>query len=91
MQVVPWQRADLETLTLTPEQCRSAVQFVRDGTVHSGGAAVAEALRECGRAYRMLGSALGARVLRPLVDRAYATVARNRHRLPGSTAACAHR
>ena len=89
MQVVPWQQADLVSLGLTADQCGSAVQFVRDGTVRSGGAAVAEALRECGLPYRAAGRLLGARALRPLVERGYALVARNRHRLPGSTAACA--
>ena len=89
MQVVPWQSADLVAWGLTVEQCRAAVLFVRDGTVRSGGAAVAEALQECRAPYRAVGRVLGARALRPLVEWGYAIVARNRHRLPGSTAACA--
>ena len=89
MQVVPWQHADLAGLGLTADECRTAVQFVHDGFGYSGGAAVAEALRGCGQPYAGLGAVLRARMLQPAVARAYALVARHRHRLPGSTPACA--
>ncbi|MBI1352319.1 MAG: DUF393 domain-containing protein [Actinomycetales bacterium] len=89
LDVVPWQKADLDGLGLTEEQCAAAVQYV-DGARHlSSGAAVAAALGLCRQPYRTVGSVLGAAVLRPVVERAYARVAAHRHRLPGGTASCA--
>ena len=89
LRIVPWQAADLDALGLTAEQCAQAVQLVRGGAVHSGGPAVAQALRECRQPYRALGSVLDAPPMRPVVSRVYVAVARNRHRLRGSSAACA--
>jgi len=85
LEVVPWQSADLDALGLTPQQCSSAVQLVEPTGRTSGGVAVAGALLACRQPYRAAGSLLAWRPMRPLVEGAYAIVAANRHRLPGST------
>jgi predicted DCC family thiol-disulfide oxidoreductase YuxK len=89
LDVVPWQRADLSGLGLTEAQCAVAVQFVDGDGVVSGGAAVARALQSCREPWRTAGRLLGLSVLAPVVERGYAVVAANRHRLPGGTPACA--
>ena len=71
----------------TPEECSSAVQLVDPSGRASGGAAVASALLACRQPYRSAGALLAWQPIRPLVERAYALVAANRHRLPGSTCA----
>lgn len=85
--VVPWQRADLDALGLTADECSTAVQLVSPTARSSGGAAVAAALVACRQPYRAAGALLAWRPVRPLVERGYALVAANRHRLPGSTCA----
>lgn len=85
--VIPWQGADLDALGLTADECSSAVQLVTPTARASGGAAVAEALLACRQPYRSAGALLAWRPIHPLVERAYALVAANRHRLPGSTCA----
>ena len=87
--VVPWQRADLESLSLTARECAAAVHYVSGGRRVAGAAAVAAALRECRQPYRAVGSVMGSPVMRPLADRVYAWVAVHRHRLPGGTPSCA--
>jgi predicted DCC family thiol-disulfide oxidoreductase YuxK len=90
-QVVPWQFADLDGLGLTVEQCEQAVQWVHpDGTTAAGPDAIAKLLRGSGRrAWRPAGWLLERRLVRALAWPAYRWVARNRHRMPGGTAACA--
>jgi len=85
---VPWQRADLAALGLTEDQCAAAVQYVDLRGSRSAGRAVAAALLQCRQPWRTAGVVMSAPVLAPLVERAYRTVAANRHRLPGSTPAC---
>lgn len=88
--VVAWQRADLARLGLTAEQCREALQWVgADGEHVEGAAAVAASLRHAGKGWAVVGWLLSAPLLRTVADRVYRLVARNRHRLPGGTAACA--
>ena len=86
--IVAWQRADISALGLTPEQCDSAVQFVRGDRRTSGGAAIADALSYCRQPWRATGAVIGLRGLAWLTEGAYRVVAANRHRLPGSTTAC---
>jgi predicted DCC family thiol-disulfide oxidoreductase YuxK len=89
-QVVPWQFADLDALGLTGEQCAAAVQWVDlDGSTAAGPDAIARLLRGSGPVWRPLGRVLGWRPVRALAWPAYRWVARNRHRMPGGTAACA--
>jgi predicted DCC family thiol-disulfide oxidoreductase YuxK len=89
--VVPWQFADLDALGLTVAQCEQAVQWVGpDGGSAAGPDAIAELLRDSrGRGWRWLGRMLALPPVRVLAWPAYRWVARNRHRLPGGTAACA--
>lgn len=89
--LVAWQDADLEGLGLTAAECATAVQLVTTSGRLSGGQAVAAALRRCRQPYRAIGSVLGMRVLRPVVEWGYCRVAANRHRLPGSTCAVSDR
>jgi predicted DCC family thiol-disulfide oxidoreductase YuxK len=89
-QVVPWQFADLDALGLTVEQCEQAVRWVApDGRTAAGPDAIAELLRDSRQAWRLVGRVLGWRPVRALAWPAYRWVARNRHRMPGGTAACA--
>jgi predicted DCC family thiol-disulfide oxidoreductase YuxK len=89
-QVVPWQFADLDALGLTVEECEQAVQWVSpDGSRAAGPDAIAELLRGSTPVWRPVGRVLGWPPVRRLSWPAYRWVARNRHRLPGGTAACA--
>ncbi|GIF73632.1 thiol-disulfide oxidoreductase DCC family protein [Asanoa siamensis] len=89
--VVPWQWADLTALRLTRAQCVEAVQWVPadGGPATAGPAAIADLLRSSRQPWRLAGAVLGLRPVTALAWPAYRWVARNRHRLPGGTAACA--
>lgn len=88
--VVAWQRVDLDRLGLTAEQCTEALQWVgADGSRRQGAAAVAATLRYAGTGWAVLGVLLDAPGVRRVAAWVYRWVARNRHRLPGGTAACA--
>lgn len=88
--VVPWQFADLAGLGLTREQCELAVQWV-DGAAAplAGPEAIARLLRTSRAHWRAAGWLLDLAPVRALAWPAYRWVSRNRHRLPGGTAACA--
>ncbi|MGA0218407.1 MAG: thiol-disulfide oxidoreductase DCC family protein [Ilumatobacteraceae bacterium] len=88
--VEPWQFANLEELGLTPQQCETALQWVgSDGRVESGHLAVAAAMRYRGSAWGVVGRVLRWPVVSALGGVAYRWIAKNRHRLPGGTPACA--
>lgn len=90
--VVPWQFADLDALGLTVAQCEVAVQWVEagpPGAAAAGPDAIAALLRSSGPAWRIAGRVLRLPPVRALAWPAYRWVARNRHRMPGGTAACA--
>ncbi|GII21290.1 thiol-disulfide oxidoreductase DCC family protein [Planosporangium mesophilum] len=90
-----WQRLDLAALGLTADRCADAVQWVGvDGEVAAGPVAIARLLRQARGlsghlVWRPAGAVLGTRPALALAWPAYRWVARNRHRLPGGTAACA--
>ena len=87
--VAPWQFVDLDVLGLTVAECEAAVQWVdADGTRGAGPDAIALLLRDSGPMWRLAGRVLGARPVRAAAWPVYRWVARNRHRLPGGTAAC---
>jgi predicted DCC family thiol-disulfide oxidoreductase YuxK len=87
--VVAWQWADLTALGLTVAECQEAVQWVST-TTRSGPAAIAALLRtSTRRGWRLAGRALATRPAIALAWPVYRLIARNRHRLPGGTAACA--
>jgi predicted DCC family thiol-disulfide oxidoreductase YuxK len=88
--VVPWQFADLDGLGLTPERCADAVQWVgADRRIAAGPDAIALLLRHGRRFWPAIGRLMQLPPVRALAWPAYRWVARNRHRLPGGTAACA--
>ena len=88
-EVIPWQHADLDALGLTAAQCQEAVQLVEDGRVTSAHEAIGRLLQRSGGPWRLLGGLAIARPTSWLAAPAYRWVARNRHRLPGGTPACA--
>ena len=88
--VLAWQFADLDGLGLTADECETAVQFVAPGRPATAGpAAIADLLRSSGGLWRPAGRLLGLRPVTALAWPVYNWVARNRHRMPGGTAACA--
>lgn len=89
-EVVAWQAAPLAEWGLSPQECVDAVQWI--GTRcerRSGARAVAAALQSGSQPWRLIGSVLDAPAMRGPAQIVYQWVARNRHRLPGATAACA--
>lgn len=79
----PWQSADLDALGLTREQVQEAAWFVTDAGAWQGHEAIAQVLMTSKwLPVRVLGHVVGARVLRPVGERVYDWVARNRGRLP---------
>ncbi|WP_216592691.1 thiol-disulfide oxidoreductase DCC family protein [Verrucosispora sioxanthis] len=79
--VVPWQFADLDRLGLTEAECEEAVQWVgADGS--------RALLASSGRGWRIAGAGLRIPPVRAVAWPVYRWVARNRHRMPGGTAAC---
>ena len=85
-----WQTLDLPSLGLTEEMCTEAVQLVQvDRSVVSAHIAVARTLIFGGRGWAVLGRLMLLPGVRYLAGVVYRWVARNRHRLPGGTAACA--
>jgi predicted DCC family thiol-disulfide oxidoreductase YuxK len=89
--VVAWQFADLGALGLTEAECETAVQFVplAAGRPTAGPAAIAALLRTAGPLWRAAGRGLGLRPVTAAAWPVYRWVARNRHRMPGGTPACA--
>lgn len=88
LRTVPWQRADLQLLGLTAEECAESVQYVTGGRHFRAGAAVAQALLVCREPWRCAGQVMASPRVAPITERAYRLIAANRHRLPGSTPAC---
>lgn len=90
VRIVAWQTTDLTPLGVTDAQCASAVQHVAGNRVSSGPFAIADALRDAPELpWRLAGRLLGLRPVAWIAWPLYRLVARNRHRLPGGTAACA--
>ncbi len=90
-EVVPWQSTDLAALGLTAAECEEAVRWVAgDGATAGGPDAIDLLLRDStSPAWRAFGLPLRLRAVRALAWPVYRWVARNRHRMPGGTAACA--
>ena len=86
----PWQSLDLAPLGLTESMCAEAVQLVQsDGTVASAHVAVAYTLLFGGKGWALLGRLMLVPGVKQLAGLVYRWVARNRHRMPGGTEACA--
>lgn len=90
--VQPWQWSDLEVLGVSADQCDAAVQWVSPGEpIAAGPDAIARLLRSAGGrvgVWKLMGAVLSLPPVRRLAWPAYRWVARNRHRMPGGTAAC---
>jgi predicted DCC family thiol-disulfide oxidoreductase YuxK len=85
-----WSDADLAAAGLTRADVDAAVWWIDDaGETERGDRAVAAALRAAPGWPRVVGRAISARPMRWIAPTAYRLVARNRHRLPGGTPACA--
>jgi predicted DCC family thiol-disulfide oxidoreductase YuxK len=91
-EVTPWQFADLGALGVSQDDAEASVQWIdprTDGPVSAAGpAAIARLLVDAGSYWRTLGWLLDLRPVRGVAGPAYRLIARNRHRLPGGTAAC---
>ncbi|MEV4630767.1 DCC1-like thiol-disulfide oxidoreductase family protein [Micromonospora sp. NPDC049523] len=87
--VLPWQFTDIDALGLTVAECDAAVQWVgADGVRAAGPDAIARLLGDSRPVWRVLGRLLRLPPVRAIAWPTYRWVARNRHRMPGGTAAC---
>jgi len=88
--IEPWQLLDLAALGLAEAECERAVQWVEPGRAPLAGPdAIAALLLTSHRRWRVVGRLLRLAPVRVLAWPIYRWVARNRHRMPGGTAACA--
>lgn len=88
--VVAYQHAELRALGLTAESCAAAVQYVDgSGRIRSGAAAIAGYLWDAGGIWKPIGGFMRLPGIRSISQIVYRLIARNRHRLPGGTPACA--
>ena len=88
-EVSPWQFADLDALGVTQAQAEEAVLWIADGQpVAAGPDAISRLLIDGGSWWRPLGQVLAFAPVRWLAWPVYRWLSRNRHRLPGGTAAC---
>jgi predicted DCC family thiol-disulfide oxidoreductase YuxK len=88
--LVPWQFTDLAAIGTTAERAqREALWVGTDGTIYGGAAAFAEWLGFRGGAYRVVGRVINLPVVRALAAAVYRVIAKNRHRMPGGSPACA--
>ena len=84
--IISYQKASLDELGLTDEQCSSALQWVDiDGRVCSGSRAVAALLRSSSGAWHVLGVLIDIPIIRLIAEGGYQLIARNRKHLPGGT------
>jgi len=88
--LVPFQQVDIVALGLTEAECQTAVQWVEGGRVTArGGRAVCRTLATAAPPWPRVAALMSLPVADRVVDACYRLVAANRHRLPGSTEACA--
>jgi predicted DCC family thiol-disulfide oxidoreductase YuxK len=87
--VVPWQFSDLDALGVPQADAEAAVQWVEGGRpAEAGPVAIARLLTDAGGLWRPLGRVLDLAPVRAVAWPVYRWISRNRHRLPGGTAAC---
>lgn len=88
--LLPWQFTDLAALGTTAQRAqREALWLGTDGSIYGGAAAFAEWLKFRGAGYAAVGQLLNLPLARTLAAAVYRVIARNRHRMPGGSPACA--
>lgn len=88
-EVVPWQWVDIASLDVTQAEVDEAVIWVASsGAKAAGPVAIARLLVDAGSYWKLLGVLLDVPPASWLAWPIYRLVARNRHRMPGGTAAC---
>ena len=88
--LVPWQFTDLTALGTTAERAkREALWVGTDGTIYGGAAGFAQWLKFRGGGYAVAGYVMDLPVVRTLAAAVYRVIAKNRHRMPGGSPACA--
>lgn len=88
--LVAWQFTDLTALGTTSERTQREVLWITPaGEIFGGAAAFAQWLTFRGLPYAVLGRAMGLPAVRTLAAAVYRLIARNRHRMPGGSPACA--
>ncbi len=88
--IVAWQFLDLDQVGLGVEQVSTSVWWLSDDRpVEHSSRAIGRALVARRGVWSLAGRVLLVPAVRPLADAVYRVVARNRHRMPGGTAACA--
>jgi predicted DCC family thiol-disulfide oxidoreductase YuxK len=86
----PWQFTDLESLGTTESRAqREVLWLTTDGMIYGGADAFSRWLRYRGGPYGVLGTAMALPLVRTLAAAVYRVIARNRHRMPGGSPACA--
>ena len=89
-QLVAWQFADLAALGISRQRAQQeALWIAADGTISGGAEAFAAWLRFRGGAYGFAGSGMSLPGVRRLAAAVYRLIAKNRHRMPGGSPACA--
>ena len=87
--VEPWQSLDLETLGLTEPDVTTAAYWIDDsGHAHRGHDGIGRALIIAGGFWAVIGRIIITPPVSWPARPVYALIAKNRHRLPGSTDAC---
>lgn len=88
VQILPYQRINLEDFSLTQAQCNEAVQFAKGPERSSGHEAIADALIAGKNLWSIAGWIIRLPVISSVGFLVYGWVSKNRHRLPGGTPAC---
>ena len=88
--VVAWQFTDLRALGTTQERAQQEALLVgSDGSISGGAEAFAAWLRFRGGPYGVAGRLMSMPGVRRLAAAVYRLIAKNRHRMPGGSPACA--
>jgi predicted DCC family thiol-disulfide oxidoreductase YuxK len=88
--LVPWQFTDLAALGTTAERTqREALWITPEGTIYGGAAVFTEWLKFRGGSYAAVGHAMNLPGIQGLAAAVYRLIAKNRHRMPGGSPACA--
>lgn len=90
LEIVRWQSIrDLSVLGLSIQDVQTRAYFVRGNEVVAAGPiAIAESLRLCSRPWTYLGTFIKLPLVSSASQLVYRIIARNRHKMPGSTESC---